>query len=173
MRKGLLLIQIVVVSIIVFLASSLAQAQIYSLSVVVEGMSCPFCVYGVEKKLKKVEGVKSVTTNMKDGEAILVAKEGQSINFNQVPAAVRDSGFTPGMINIAAVGKIKVDENHHFVLLIHEVEQSFILSGLKDTVKENLLSYTKSENLVEIHGTVNKQPDEAWTLSPDHYFVKN
>lgn len=173
MRKGLLLIQIVVVSIIVFLASSQAQAQIYSLSVVVEGMSCPFCVYGVEKKLKKVEGVKSVIVSMKDGVATLIAREGQSININQVPAAVRDSGFTPGMIKIAAVGKIKVDEKQHFVLQIHGVEQNLILSGLKDTVKENLLSYTKSENLVEIHGTVNKQPDEAWTLSPEHYFVKN
>lgn len=173
MRKGLLLIQVVFVVIIVFLASSLAQAQIYSLSVVAEGISCPFCVYGVERKLKKVEGVKSVTVSIKDGVVTLVAKEGQSININQVPTAVRDSGFTPGMIKIATVGKIKVDEKQRFVLLIHGVEQNLILSGLKDTVKEKLLSYTKSENLVEIHGTVNKQPDEAWTLSPDHYFIKN
>lgn len=173
MRKRLSLIQIVFVVITVFLTPSLAQAQIYSLSVVVEGMSCPFCVYGVEKKLKKVEGVKSVIISMKDGVATLIVKEGQSININQVPAVVRDSGFTPGVINIAAVGKIKVDEKQRLVLLIHGVEQNLILSGLKDTVKENLLSYTKSENLVEIHGAVNKQPDEAWTLSPDHYSVKN
>ncbi|MCR4319039.1 MAG: heavy-metal-associated domain-containing protein [Candidatus Brocadiaceae bacterium] len=173
MRKGLSLIQIAFVAITVFLTPSLAQAQIYSLSVVVEGMSCPFCVYGVEKRLTTVEGVKSVTISMNDGVATLIAKEERSVNINQVTPAVRDSGFTPGMIKIAAVGKIKVNEKQRFVLLIHGVEQNFILSGVKDTVKENLLSYTKSGNLVEIHGTVNKQPDEAWTLSPDHYFVKN
>ena len=74
MRKGISLMQIVFVAITVFLTPSLVQAQIYSLSVVVEGMSCPFCVYGVEKKLKKVEGVKSVIISMKDGVATLIVK---------------------------------------------------------------------------------------------------
>ncbi len=36
------------------------QAQVTSLTVSVDGLACPFCAYGVEKKLKRVEGVKSI-----------------------------------------------------------------------------------------------------------------
>lgn len=33
----------------------------------VDGLSCPFCAYGLEKKLGEVEGVQSLETNIKDG----------------------------------------------------------------------------------------------------------
>lgn len=69
------------------------QAEISSVSVIVKGMACPFCAYGIEKRLGKVEGVESVTVDLGKGMASLRAKEGQTININQVPSAVKEAGM--------------------------------------------------------------------------------
>ena len=46
----------------------------------VNGLSCPFCVYGIEKKLDTLEGVQSVETNIKDGAVIVTTKDGFTID---------------------------------------------------------------------------------------------
>ena len=60
-----------------------AHAQVESATVVVEGMSCPFCAFGVEKRLKKVRGVGSIEVNMGVGSASMTASEGESIDFSR------------------------------------------------------------------------------------------
>lgn len=159
-RSGLILI-------FVFGAFQISQAQIDSLTVVVEGMSCPFCAYGVEKRLKKVDGVKSVEIDMKDGTATLTAKEGQSINISQVPTAIKKTGFTLGTIKVSAVGKILWDERQGFTLQVGGFEQGFLISDLKDAMREKLLSFANSGNTVEIQGTAYEQKLGVWTLFPE------
>ena len=46
--------------IITMIAIPPANAQVSSVTVGVDGMSCPFCAFGVEKRLKKVDGAGSV-----------------------------------------------------------------------------------------------------------------
>jgi mercuric ion binding protein len=33
----------------------------------VDGMSCPFCVYGIEKRLRKIDGVEDVRADLAQG----------------------------------------------------------------------------------------------------------
>ena len=50
MNKG---IRITFMTIICLMATAVTQAQVESLTVTVDGLACPFCAYGIEKKLKK------------------------------------------------------------------------------------------------------------------------
>ena len=72
----------------------------------VDGLSCPFCAYGLEKKLRKVDGVAGVEIRVDAGEAELTPAAGTVIDLAQVAEAVRDGGFTPRGIVIEALGRL-------------------------------------------------------------------
>jgi len=60
----------------------------------VNGLACPFCVYGLEKQLSKLPGVKQVETNVKKGEVVLLVKEGITLTEDSAREAVKKSGFS-------------------------------------------------------------------------------
>lgn len=90
-----------------FLATGVAFANAPAtyLYVEIKGMACPFCVQGVEKHLKQLDGVEGVTTSLAKGEAILHLKPGASVTEEQVRAAVKDAGFTAGKIRMEKGGR--------------------------------------------------------------------
>ncbi len=73
-------------------ASSGAAGKTYLLEV--QGLSCPFCAYGLEKKLKKLDGVNSVSIDLKSGEVELSAD--RELTREQVEKAVKKAGFRLG-----------------------------------------------------------------------------
>ena len=94
------------VALLALLISGTVSAQVLETRVEVNGMSCPFCAFGVEKKLAAVKGVAEVRVGMKGGHADLIAVDGESIDVSMVPEAVRKAGFTPGTIEIVARGAL-------------------------------------------------------------------
>ncbi len=60
----------------------------------VDGLSCPFCAYGIEKKLIQTEGVESVTFDLKKGLVIVKVEEGVILTEMQLKQLVADAGFT-------------------------------------------------------------------------------
>ncbi|MFQ5529911.1 MAG: heavy-metal-associated domain-containing protein [Gemmatimonadota bacterium] len=63
------------------------------IQVTILGMSCPFCAYGVQQKLKKLEGVKELTVELKTGLATLTLEEDADISNEQLLETVEDAGF--------------------------------------------------------------------------------
>lgn len=59
----------------------------------IDGLACPFCVYGVEKKLKALPGVQKVQVHLKDGVAILTMKPGERPDPGGIRKAVEKAGF--------------------------------------------------------------------------------
>jgi len=60
----------------------------------VDGLSCPFCAYGLEKHLKKITGVEDIDINMKSGKAVVHLKPGTQVNDAALNEAVKKAGFT-------------------------------------------------------------------------------
>ena len=87
------------------LSSSVLAADPQVLDIDVKGMSCPFCVYNVENKLKALDGVQTATVNLKSGRARIQMQAGQQADPEQLRQAVIDSGFTPGAITDVAAGQ--------------------------------------------------------------------
>ncbi len=62
------------------------------------GMSCPFCAYGVEQKLKKLEGVEGLEVKLKTGLATLTMAEGADIPNEELRKVVDQAGFEAAAI---------------------------------------------------------------------------
>lgn len=63
------------------------------IEMVVHGMSCPFCAYGVEKKLRRLEGVDSLSVDFKSGRVMLYVRDGSKITDARLRQLVKDAGF--------------------------------------------------------------------------------
>lgn len=61
----------------------------------VDGLACPFCAYGAEKKLERLEGVDSLDIRINHGLVILYSKEMGRIDEKLINQKIRESGFTP------------------------------------------------------------------------------
>ena len=63
------------------------------------GMACPFCAYGIEKKLRALLGAREVKVDLEAGRATFEAPAG-TVSREQVQKAIKDAGFSPGEIKI-------------------------------------------------------------------------
>lgn len=73
----------------------------------VTGMTCPFCVYGTEKNLNKLQGVESADVSLKNKRARIVMKQGESADLEVIRKAIVDAGFTPGEVIFQPDGSAK------------------------------------------------------------------
>lgn len=61
----------------------------------VDGASCPFCAFGLEKKLGGIDGVAGVTMDLKGGKATVTLKKGATVSEQALRQAAEEAGFTP------------------------------------------------------------------------------
>jgi len=85
-----------------FATAALAAGPSYRIEVA--GLACPFCAYGIEKKLNAVEGVERLETNIKEGTVIVTMKDGAALDKATAEQAVKDAGFTLNGFKQAAPG---------------------------------------------------------------------
>lgn len=70
-----------------------AETEPRRIEVTILGMSCPFCAYGVEQKLKRVEGVEDLEVDLKTGIATLILAEGADVSNATLKETVEEAGF--------------------------------------------------------------------------------
>ena len=83
---------VLIVSLFLMSTAAVAAPQLYKLGV--DGLACPFCAYGVEKKLKAVKGVEKVDVDIKTGNVIVTVVEGAVFDQATAKKAVTEAGFT-------------------------------------------------------------------------------
>ena len=135
-------------------------AEIDSVEMQVDGMTCPFCVYGIEKKLKAVDEVKDASSNLKTGIVDIYLKENEEINIDRLNKAIHESGFTPGNIKIKATGKLdnyKLENKEYPAIKVSGSDQVFLLTLKPDHVKEEFLS---GKELIEIEKAIGQGNNE-------------
>ena len=60
----------------------------------VDGLACPYCAYGIEKKLKKVDGVKKISVDLNKGLVTVDVAKGVSLTEEKMKKLFKDAGFT-------------------------------------------------------------------------------
>lgn len=75
-----------------------AESATQKIVIKVEGLYCPFCAYGLEKQLKKLNGYEKVEVNLKHGVAELHIKPGVTVTDKAIQQAVEDAGFDSASI---------------------------------------------------------------------------
>ena len=156
------------------LAALPGLAEISQVSISVNGLGCPFCVYGLEKKLKKVDGVQTVQVDLKSGMAVMILEEGKTPDLSAFNTAVNKAGFTSGEMKITAVGKVVFKGNGAF-LKLRNSDREYLLfdkgvpraEGLTQATRARLEDLEKDGTLVAITGSVHEHTDEPAGLSVD------
>lgn len=72
-----------------------ARADGRSAVVRVDGLTCPFCAYGIEKKFRDLPGVAGVVVRMRAGEVVVRYAEGAEPDAEALRRAVVAAGFSP------------------------------------------------------------------------------
>jgi len=64
-------------------------------TVQVDGLGCPFCAYGLEKKMLEMKGVKKFTIEMESGLTMFTYPAEKKLSLEEVKAQVDKAGYTP------------------------------------------------------------------------------
>ncbi len=117
-----------------------AAAAVESLTVQVDGLVCPFCVYGLEKQLKKLQSVEGVTVDVDAGHAVLQLAETARLVDAEHPnkglIAVESGGFTPRSLRIAASGRLETRGDITELVVSGTAERIVVDTGDLDPARE-------------------------------------
>lgn len=82
---------------LLFLKSVIAAGSHYEMRV--DGMACPFCAYGIEKKLKAIDGISEISVELNKGLVNVNMAEGKELTEEQMKVLFNDAGFTYRSMN--------------------------------------------------------------------------
>lgn len=88
-----------VITALLFSLSVLAAGNQYVLGV--KGLACPFCAFGIEKRLHNIEGVSEVQVDVVQSVVRVTMDQGQSLTEDRARQAIREAGFTLGSFSPA------------------------------------------------------------------------
>lgn len=92
MKNIILMSVFTVITMFGSIQTSFAAGTNYSIRV--DGLACPFCAYGIEKKFKKMEGISNIKVDLDKGLVTVDAKEGVELKEDKMIKLFNDSGFT-------------------------------------------------------------------------------
>lgn len=163
-----------------------AFAEIKNTAVKVEGLTCPFCAFGLEKKLAQVAGATESSADLKTGTVNLNFAEKAVISVHTLSEAVRQAGFTMGPVTVTAIGVLK-EKNDRLVLSVRDSRQEFLLfedsarekeahSGqqpklLTDATRSALQKLRQEGAVVAVTGKVHDRADGPVGLLVERYEV--
>lgn len=104
-----------------------AKAQVEQVTLRVDGLACPFCAYGVEKKLKKLEGYRSLEVLMNEGKIIVGWQADEPVDIHALHDAVKKAGFTLRSVKGTLVGVVEKENGRYILALPATLDQRFYL----------------------------------------------
>lgn len=165
---------ILALSVLTLARAQPAEAQIKEATVQVKGLACPFCVKGVEKQIGKIEGVEEITTNLQRGEVHFKFAPGASFSLTRIEEAVVRGGFTPGTVQVTALGKVRRDSGE-LVLDVTGVQNSFVLEATQTSpesisvnIANELTDAADTRRTLKITGEVRNPEKDPPSLAVMH-----
>ncbi len=86
-------IKLIIILFLLGISTSFAQSD--EVKVRVDGLSCPFCAYGLEKKLNEVDGVDSIFIDFEEGLVVMQLTDSENISEEEIRTKIEEAGFTP------------------------------------------------------------------------------
>ncbi len=133
--------------IILLLSGAALQAQNSGRDLVevqVDGLGCPFCAYGLEKKFKEFKGIDDIAIDIETGDFSFTYPTEKSISMKAVLDQVSKAGYTPNEAKITrANGTVVTTKTVEESKTIDMEEVSFYVNGTcgmcKSRIEKTLL----------------------------------
>ncbi len=102
--------------VVAFLALLLAipltsRAEILEAELQVNGMSCPFCAFGIEKKLQRVDGVQKVDVLLDEGRVRLTFRANNVATVDALEDTVERAGFRLSGMKLKVQGTLTREDS--------------------------------------------------------------
>lgn len=113
---------------------------VHRLTLRINGMACPFCAYGLEKKLSLLEGYVDNTykVDINAGKVSFGWKPAQPLKLKKLSQTVEDAGYTLKNVTGTFVGTPAKQDDRYFLNLPKPVNQRFFLYEPKVVKKMKL-----------------------------------
>ena len=164
---------------IVFMLTPLIFAEIKTVSLQVNGLSCPFCALSLEKKLMSVDGVSKVDVHLKKALTDLTLKPKSQLDLKAVHTAVKEAGFTLKDIQVTVTGNVIQDKDGFFIVESQEDKMQFFLFNESHTdvnpsssnshmldanFEKQLLKAQEDNKAIEINGIIHQHTGMPFSL---------
>lgn len=181
--KSKVMVSVLLIVLVVLGLARPVKAEIERITLRVDGLACPFCAYGLEKKITKIKGVSSYDVDMKEGKVFIGVKPEAQIELNSLYQVVKEAGFTLRSISLRVKGKISQSElglvllvggsNDKFILLESEAilkkyHRGKLAKPLSEKLKKKLTPLKDLGKEVLIEGLVHEHKGLPSGLSVDH-----
>ena len=103
------------------------RGQVDEVILRVDGLACPFCAYGIEKKLKKLEGARSLEIMINEGKIVMEWNSDSTLDLEAINKAVETAGFTLRGVRASVRGALMSDSGMFYLLTPNTPEQRFYL----------------------------------------------
>ena len=146
---------VIILSVFLFGINNNSNAQSKTMdefTVQVEGLGCPFCAYGLEKKFKELKGIKKVRIEMETGIMNFDYPADKQLSMEQVEKQVEKAGYTPVSVTIVrADGNIEKTKNVNTIELAEGESKSieFFVAGNCGMCKSRIEKAAKNVGGVE------------------------
>lgn len=154
--------KLALIMIMVALGTFSSNAQIQKVDQEVFGMDCAPCAYGLERGLKKMDGLQNVRVSLNDGKAYLELSKNNSLSLKQIQEEVRKNGFSAKKAEVVIEGEL-INKNGGFELETGTETYSIVASTSDD------LNSKLKPGTIKLKGIV--QDEEDGNLS-DHWKIK-
>lgn len=105
------------VSLGLLLHAAAASAALVSAELRVNGLSCPFCVFGIEKKLLEIDGVQGVEVFLDAGRIALTFEPDSEALVSDLERAVEKAGFELVALRLTVRGHLLGGEHEGAILV--------------------------------------------------------
>lgn len=129
------------------------SGQIAKVDQEVYGMDCAPCAYGLERGLKKMEGLQQVRVSLNDGKAYLGLADENKLTLRSIQEEVKKNGFSAKKAEVTIMGNATKEDGQWFIETDNE---RFAIS--QDTPTELIQKLAAGRTWVS--GTVQDEEDD-------------
>ncbi|WP_339849825.1 heavy-metal-associated domain-containing protein [uncultured Dokdonia sp.] len=122
-----------------------AQKEMDQFEVQVDGLGCPFCAYGLEKKFKEFKGIKKVAIDIETGDFSFEYPAEKALAMDAVVKQVEKAGYTPITSKITrANGEVELSETNTTKLTKESIvkTQKMLVAGKCGMCEARILKVT-------------------------------
>lgn len=116
----------------------------------VDGLGCPFCAYGLEKKFKEFKGIKDIAIDIETGDFSFSYPADKPLSMEKVLEQVVKSGYTPNLAKITRYdGAVETNEQKEAIALADLTKATIYVNGMCGMCKARIEKATATVDGVE------------------------
>lgn len=104
----------------------------------VEGLGCPFCAYGLEKKFKKVKGIKKIKIDIEEGIFSFTVPTTNAMTLEEVDERVTLAGYTAIDVRIDRADGMVEESRFELQDIATDKTREFAVFGICDMCKSRI-----------------------------------